>query len=410
MTAPLSAAPARVHRRQLLALALSSAALTACGGGTSELDNAISGARQRKRQDLLERTAGVAVAAGLVSASLRYADRQSSATAVAGLREKGSPAATATGDWFRIGSASKAMTACMAATLIERGDMSWTLSLADALPDLAAGMRPEFRNVTVEQLLAHRGGLIALNNEADVGLFLEYLATQTEPLPDTFEGRRRFVAAWALGQAQPGVRPGQDFQYSNVDYLLVGMILEARSGKSFAALFDELIVPLVGTGVSLGLPTSAGQARQRGHVGALGAVQVFGGYPPELQVWQDVLSQAAGGVWATVTGYASWQQVHQRALGGEITRLPAAYVQRLRTSGEGYALGWEVGALPDAFKQAVCLFHSGIVEGFSAYSVIALDGRFAIGAFTNTEGEGTDADWALRLLATAILALQAGWA
>jgi CubicO group peptidase (beta-lactamase class C family) len=409
-----SAAPARIHRRHLLSMALASAALAACGGGNPSVDSAVLSIRQRARQSLLDRTASDAVAAGLVSASLSYADRQSSAAGAAGCREQGVAAATGIDDWLRIGSASKAMTACMAAALIERGLMSWTLGLADALPDLAAGMRPEFRSVTVEQLLAHRGGLIALNNDADVGLFLEFLATQTDPLPDTFEDRRRFAAAWALAQAQPGVTPGRDFQYSNVDCMLVGMILEARSGKSFAALFDELIVPLIvprgGPGVSLGLPTTAGLARQSGHVGALGALQVFAGYPPELQVWQDVLNQASGGVFATVTGYAKWQLLHQQALGGAPTRLPAGYVQRLRGAVDGYALGWEVGALPDAFNQQVCLIHSGIVEGFSAYSVIALDGQFAIGAFTNTEGAGMDADWVLRLLIKAILGLQAGWA
>ncbi len=405
-------APAHINRRQLLALAISSAALTACGGGgNTALQDA---ANKARRKNLLEQTASKAVAAGLVSASLHYADRQSNATAAAGFRQKGAPAATAIGDWLRIGSASKAMTACMAAKMIERGQLSWTLSLADALPDLAADMLPAFRSVTVEQLLAHRGGLIALNNEADVGLFLEFLAAQTEPLPETFAGRRSFLAAWALQQAQPGVTPGQDFLYSNVDYMLVGMILEARSGKSFTALFDELIAPLLGMpggpGLSLGLPTTAGLARQRGHVGALGAVQVFDGYPSELQVWQDVLSQAAGGVFATVTGYAKWQQLHQQALGGESTPLPAAYVQRLRTPVGDYVLGWEVGPLPDAFKQKVCLFHSGIVEGFTAYSVIALDGQFAIGTFTNTEAAGADEDWVVRLLANAIFALQAGWA
>ncbi len=413
MTPTHSDAPARLHRRQLIALAISSVALTACGGsgGTSEIKDA---ANKARRKNLLEQTASKATAAGLVSASLHYADRQSSATAASGLRQKGAPAATAIGDWLRIGSLSKAMTACMAAKLIDLGKLSWTLSLADALPDLAAGMLPAFRSVTVEQLLAHRGGLIAMDNEADVGLFLEFLATQTKPLPETFAGRRTFLAAWALQQAQPGVTPGQDFLYSNVGYMLVGMILEVRSGKSFTALFDELIVPLVGMpggpGVSLGLPTTAGLARQRGHVGALGALQVFDGYPPELQVWQDVLIQASGGVFATVIGYAKWQQLHQQALGGESTPLPAAYVQRLRTPVGDYVLGWEAGPLPDAFKQKVCLFHSGIVEGFTAYSVIALDGQFAIGTFTNTEGQGTDPDWVLKLLTKAIIDLQAGWA
>jgi D-alanyl-D-alanine carboxypeptidase len=409
MTATHSDAPGQINRRQLLALVLGSAALTACGGGPGNTapEDAANAAR---RMYLLEQTANKAVAAGLVSASLHYADRQSSATAAAGLRQKGAPAATAIGDWLRIGSVSKAMTACIAAKLIERGQLSWTLSLADALPDLAAGMLPAFRGVTVEQLLEHRGGLIAMNNEADTGLFLEFLATQTEPVPETFAGRRRFAAAWALQQAQPGVTPGQDFLYSNVGYMLVGMILEARSGKSFTALFDELIAPLGEQGLSLGLPTTAGSARQRGHVGTLGAVQVFEGYPPELQVWADVLVQAAGGVFATVTGYAKWQQLHQQALSGELTALPSAYVQRLRKPVGDYVLGWEVGPLPDAFKQKVCLSHGGVGDGFNAFSVIALDGQFAISAFTNTEGGSQAPDWTMKLLTKAILDLQAGWA
>jgi CubicO group peptidase (beta-lactamase class C family) len=414
MTPTHSDAPAQINRRQLLAVALSSAALTACGGGGNTANE--DAANKARRESLLEQTASKAVAAGLVSASLHYADRQSSATAAAGLRQKGAPAATAIGDWLRIGSVSKAMTACMAAKLIDRGQLSWTLSLADALPDLAAGMLPAFRSVTVVQLLEHRGGLIAMNNEADIGLFLEFLAAQTAPLPETLAGRRRFAAAWALQQAQPGVTPGQDFLYSNIGYMLVGMILEARSGKSFTALFDELIVPLVGMpggpGLSPGLPTAAGLAIQRGHVGTPGAVQFFEWNPPELEGWNEVLGEAAGGVFATVTGYAKWQQLHQQALNGEPTPLPAAYVQRLRNPVGDYVLGWDVVPLPDAFKQKVCLCHGGSGDGFNAFSVIALDGQFAISAFTNTDAqEGSqDPGWTMKLITKAIFDLQAGWA
>jgi len=66
--------------------------------------------------------------------------------------------------------------------------------------------------------------------------------------------------------------------------------------------------------------------------------------------------------------------------------------------------------LPDAFKQQVCLFHSGIVDGFSLYNVIAQDGQFSIAAATHTEGQGADADRAIRLLAKALFDMRAGWA
>ena len=125
-----------------------------------------------------------------------------------------------------------------------------------------------------------------------------------------------------------------------------------------------------------------------------------------------MLGEAAGGVFATVTGYAKWQQLHQQALNGESTPLPAAYVERLRKPVSDYVLGWDVGPLPDAFKQKVCLFHGGAGDGFNAFSVIAMDGQFAISAFTNTDAqEGSqDSGWAMELLTKAIIELQAGWA
>jgi hypothetical protein len=117
-------------------------------------------------------------------------------------------------------------------------------------------------------------------------------------------------------------------------------------------------------------------------------------------------------VFATVTGYAKWQQLHQQALNGEPTPLPATYVQRLRNPVGDYVLGWDVVPLPDAFKQKVCLCHGGSGDGFNAFSVIALDGQFAISAFTNTDAqEGSpDPGWVFKLLIKATNDLQAGWA
>jgi hypothetical protein len=53
---------------------------------------------------------------------------------------------------------------------------------------------------------------------------------------------------------------------------------------------------------------------------------------------------------------------------------------------------------------------AALADGFTAWSVIAQDGQFAIGTFTNTQGVGADEDWVVRLLTRAIFDLQAGWA
>jgi hypothetical protein len=46
----------------------------------------------------------------------------------------GAAVVTAVGDSLRTGSGSMGMTACMAASWVERGRLSWTRSLAETLP------------------------------------------------------------------------------------------------------------------------------------------------------------------------------------------------------------------------------------------------------------------------------------
>ena len=87
------------------------------------------------------------------------------AQGTAGLRKTGDKARVELDDRWHLGSCTKTMTATMIAVLIERGDLSWDTPIGKALPDLAETMRPEYCNVTIEMLLAHRGGI---HHELDV--------------------------------------------------------------------------------------------------------------------------------------------------------------------------------------------------------------------------------------------------
>jgi uncharacterized protein YbbC (DUF1343 family)/CubicO group peptidase (beta-lactamase class C family) len=107
--------------------------------------------------------------------------------------------------------------------LIERG----ALRLDDRLDRLL----PEFDNhdkgqITLEQLLRHRSGLIADN-----------------PLKDYADGPEQ---AWRrLAELELVSKPGERFLYSDVNYLILGRIVEKRSGKplhQFAK--DEIYAPL----------------------------------------------------------------------------------------------------------------------------------------------------------------------
>ena len=81
------------------------------------------------------------------------------AIGVAGVRTAGQPALVEHDDRFHIGSCTKAMTATVAAVLVEEGRLSWDTPLGTALRDLGRGLRPGYADVTLEKLLRHQGGV-----------------------------------------------------------------------------------------------------------------------------------------------------------------------------------------------------------------------------------------------------------
>src|SRR5262245_45560629 len=76
-----------------------------------------------------------------------------------GVRKAGSPERLTVNDRFHMGSCTKSMTATLIAMLVEQGRLSWTTTIADVFPDLRERMHPDFRSVTLEQLLSHRAGV-----------------------------------------------------------------------------------------------------------------------------------------------------------------------------------------------------------------------------------------------------------
>ena len=188
--------------------------------------------------DATEAAASRAVDQGLVGAvfgqvSIKDGDTERE-SGFAGLRRIGSTDALNGRESFIIGSNTKAMTAVVAARLIERGVLRWDSTIGEAIPELQPSMRADYREVTVEQLLAHRGGVLAMTGGEDLQRFSNFLVTYTDALPQTLVEKRRFFANWLLTQPPPsGVIPRQDFYYSNSGYTLDAAMLEALTGKTY---------------------------------------------------------------------------------------------------------------------------------------------------------------------------------
>ena len=161
--------------------------------------------------------------------------------AAAGLRKNGSKQRVTIDDKVHLGSCTKAMTATLIARLIEQGalepeafkhgPLTWDTTIKEGLPELFKTMDPIYADVTLRQLLMHRGGCPA--NTAWTA------SSHKKNLIET----RRSVLRIALKKEQPN-KPGE-FLYSNVGYVVAGAIAERATGKSWEDLMrEEIFKPL----------------------------------------------------------------------------------------------------------------------------------------------------------------------
>ena len=352
--------------------------------------------------EIAAEAASSAVSQGLVGALFGQVSAEQREFSVAGLRQLGSPDVLNGQELFLFNSNGKAMTALVAARLIERGVLRWDSKISEAIPALQANMHADYRNVTLEQLLAHRGGVLGMTGDVDIQRFKTFLDNYTGDLPQTLVDRRRFFADWMLMEPPPtGVIPGQDFLYSNAGYALVGAMMEAVTGKSYETLFDEELTQPLGVPGSWILPRLTAADQPAGHSGARDQLVVVAPSPADYQQWVDVT--APSGLFSTTAeGYLTWLNWHLLALQGQTTPLPAGYVQRLQQMADGdYAVGWFGGVDPTG--QPV-LVHGGSGEGFMSLAVIDLAGQRARFGVTNTEHTAADeSSWVDDVLSTQLL-------
>ncbi len=139
---------------------------------------------------------------------------------------------------FRIASNTKTMTAAVILQLAQEGK----LRLDDPVSKYVSGV-PDGDNITVEELLKMRTGLYNYTNAPQ-------MATSLDDNP-TKEWTPQELLDIAFAQP-PNFAPNTEFEYSNTNYVLLGLIIEKVDGKPLAAAFqDRLFGPLGMTNTEL---------------------------------------------------------------------------------------------------------------------------------------------------------------
>jgi D-alanyl-D-alanine carboxypeptidase len=270
------------------------------------------------------------------------------------------------------------------------------LSLDDGLgrwapPDVIAGLPVEggdeaLARVTVRQLLSHRSGLPDyFSGRARDGSPRVYDLLASEP---ERAWTRAELFAYARAHYAPAGRPGEAFHYSDLNYDLLGVVLEAVAGKPFHEVVRETVLAPLGLahtwyhafepappGLAPLADVHLGEVRLRG-ARSLSADQAGGG-----------LATTVGDLCALMRGLLSGVPVPLDALATSFTR-DAMHrgidvglgVWRIRPRGIFFALA----GLPDLIG------HSGST-GVWSYIVAApgsaLDGAVLTGAVSQSRWE-----------------------
>ncbi|MGY6628427.1 MAG: serine hydrolase domain-containing protein [Oceanicaulis sp.] len=303
----------------------------------------IAAAMLQAPQDVDARARVLLEAAGSPGAMVAVIDADVVRAGVAGVRVHGGAVAVTPDDLWHMGSNTKAMTATLAARLVEQGVIGWDSTIADVLGALALDIHPDLVSADLASLLSHRAGMTA-----NAGMLMAVRLAGADA--DRDAAADRLVYARSV-LASPGAMPGE-FHYSNAGYVVAALMLETAAGAPYEALMArEVFGPLGMESAGWGPPGRAGAADQpRGHRAGLFGLSAA---EPGAGADNPPAMNPAGRAHMSAGDLMVFLDVHRRGAAGEDTGyLSAESFARLHAPVGDYALGW--GVQPDG-----ALAHAG---------------------------------------------------
>jgi CubicO group peptidase (beta-lactamase class C family) len=259
------------------------------------------------------------------------------------------------GNLYQAASLSKLVTAVAALRLVEQGRLDLDRDVNDDLTQ----WRVPASDLTRERKVTLRG-LLSMTAGIGVPGYSGY--APGEALPSLVQ-----ILDGTPPANSPPVRvgevPGTRFAYSGGGYEIVQALIEAKTGKPFAAAMDELVFRPAGMSNSTfaqPLPDTLAKRAQRGH--RADGSELPGG-------WRVMPELAAGGLWSTTTELSRLLRELAKAWRGEPSKLLRQDTVRLMLTPQNdgpYGLGGAVAGSGDG----LVLMKRGQNVGYQAYMLV----------------------------------------
>ena len=272
-------------------------------------------------------------------AAIVFDDQKVIASGAIGVRKFGDPTLVTIEDSFHLGSCTKAMTATLAARIVERGEISWTTTVKEALS--LQNVDSALENITLLELMSHNAGMPASLKNQPPGLwkYLYYNNTWQKGA----KGRAdRLKVAELLFSATPAQAVGS-YKYSNAGFMIAGAMLEAATDTEWEDLMrTELFKPLGMKNCGFG-PAARPDKVDQPWPHKLGNDKPLLVTPliraPES--WDNPRSLGpAGTVSCTISDWAKFGQLHLGDGGDYISTESMLKLHEVRNASARSALGW----------------------------------------------------------------------
>ena len=240
---------------------------------------------------------------------------------------------------FRLASVTKQFTAMAIMILAERNQLSLGESLTAFFPEFPAYGKA----ITVRHLLTHTSGLIDYEDVIPEGT--------TIPVLD------QDVLRLLMKQDKTNFTPGSQYRYSNSAYALLALIVEVRSGQTFARFLKENIFEPLKMTSTLAYEEGFSSVPNR----AFGHTLKSNRW---LRTDQSLTSAVLGdgGVYSSVTDLARWDQAlyKSKLVSEPMLRVAFSPLTPTDKPGRSYGFGWYI----TEYRGVKEIYHSGETIGF----------------------------------------------
>jgi len=274
-------------------------------------------------------------------------------------------------DRYRVASVTKPFVAAVVLQLEAQG----TLRLDDRVERWVHGLLPNGRAITLRMLLGHTSGLFDYDD--DTGWVRARIAD-----PSRTWSPRQLVAIAA--RHRPVFAPGTDWSYSNTNYVVLGLVIEAATGNTLGRELEaRLFGPLELRATSYPAGTRMPAHAAHGYLGAAPGLRI----PPGRLV--DVTTRVSPSAWGAgqiVSTADDLTRFFAALLGGRV--LPADQLREMKTEVEGtgpvaftapYGLGLDIRHMPCGTAYG----HEGDMPGYRNAAWASSDGRRAAAVMVN---------------------------